>query len=231
MISRHGLQVGKRRALNHKKGGLKPSARNSVSYVRLEISSITCPITGTIRFRESLAAASDSFFSGSSQGCLESAYLEWWTVMTRLAFKFLGDASQFLGHRVDMFPVFAVLSVFQYCQVYPGIVFPDFQEMFVVTAVPSEINIPGKRFQQEGGPQRLIGRHSPSGKMAVGQAMDGKTFACYGIFLPVQFGNILFPEPPRFKMLSNSPKGKLLCRYVLSVVLQFDNPDGPNGRV
>ena len=27
--------------------------------------------------------------------------------------------------------------------------FPDFQEMFVVTAVPSEINIPGKRFQQE----------------------------------------------------------------------------------
>ena len=64
-------------------------------------------------------------------------------------FQVLGDASQFLGHRVDMFPVFAVLSVFQYCQVYPGIVFPDFQEMFVVTAVPSEINIPGKRFQQE----------------------------------------------------------------------------------
>lgn len=42
--------------------------------------------------------------------------------------------------------------------------------------------------------------------MAGGQAMDGKTFACYGIFLPVQFGNILFPEPPRFKMLSDSQR-------------------------
>ncbi len=60
--------------------------------------------------------------------------------------QFFGRQGKLVGHRVDVFPCFVVLSVFEDRQVNAGELPADLREMLAVTAVPAHVDLPCRGF-------------------------------------------------------------------------------------